>query len=215
MGSALLPHAPDYLKPHCTPDEFTSFGATIARPVALRGLFVFAPRTGNEASFVRTDQWLGALPDGDPAAARAELGRRYLRCYAPATADDFAEWAGISPAQAQRSLEPVDEEPPLDRPFPRRGVRLLPPHDPYLGQRPRELLVPDEAARKTIWRPQGMPGAVLANGEIVASWRQRKKARRVMLTVESFAPVDRDAVEGEAIALGDFLGLEADIAWDR
>jgi hypothetical protein len=213
MGAALLPHAPDYLKPHLEPSLFTSFGATIARPVALRGLFVFAPRTGNEASFVRADQWLGAFPHADPASARAELVRRYLSFYGPATPEDFAAWAGISQAQAERWSALAGHEAPLERSFLPSGVRLLPPHDPYLGQRPRDQLVADADVRKRIWKPSGMPGTVLADGEIAAIWRQQKKGKRLALTIEPFAAVDREAVEAEAAALGAFLGLEPEVVW--
>jgi len=50
--------------------------------VALQGLFCLAPRRGNSATYIRTDQWLGTPPSNvrrdDP---RAELVRRYLHCY--------------------------------------------------------------------------------------------------------------------------------------
>jgi len=43
-------------------DYFTRFSATIVRPIALTGVFCFAPRSGNQSSFRRTDRWLGAAP---------------------------------------------------------------------------------------------------------------------------------------------------------
>ncbi|HYG59337.1 MAG TPA: crosslink repair DNA glycosylase YcaQ family protein [Symbiobacteriaceae bacterium] len=73
------------------------------RPLSLQGRICFAPRTGTGASFVRFDQWVGEpMPAAHSQQARAELVRRYLRCYGPSTSGHFAEWAGISPAQAGR-----------------------------------------------------------------------------------------------------------------
>ncbi|MGQ0841796.1 DNA glycosylase AlkZ-like family protein [Actinokineospora sp.] len=65
-------------------------------------------------------------------------------------------------------------------------VRLVPPYDPLLQLRDRELLVPDAARRKELWRMIGNPGAVLAGGEIVGTWRTKAAGRRLDLTVTSF-----------------------------
>ncbi|MGW6726610.1 DNA glycosylase AlkZ-like family protein [Nocardia sp. NPDC055029] len=62
----------------------------------LRGLVCLAPRVKNTAPFVLLGDWLGTpLPHTDPAATRATLLRRYLRCYGPSTRKDFAAWLGI------------------------------------------------------------------------------------------------------------------------
>jgi Winged helix DNA-binding domain len=63
------------------------------------------------------------------------------------------------------------------------GVRLLGPFDLYLQGRDRELLVPDPAARKDLWRTLGRPGGVLVGGEVVGSWRPRSKGRRLQVAV--------------------------------
>lgn len=61
------------------------------RILTLQGVVCFAPRAGNKAPFVLVDEWLGhPIPDVDPEVARAELLRRYLRCYGPSTRGDFA-----------------------------------------------------------------------------------------------------------------------------
>ena len=49
------------------------------------------------------------------------------------------------------------------------GVRLLGPFDLFLQGRDRELVLPDEAARKDLWRTLGRPGAVLDGHELVGS----------------------------------------------
>lgn len=69
------------------------------------------------------------------------------------------------------------EPPPVD------GVRLLGPFDLFLQGRDRELVVPDAAARKDLWRTLGRPGAVLDGHEVVGSWRPRSTGRKLRLAV--------------------------------
>ncbi len=64
------------------------------------------------------------------------------------------------------------------------AVRLLGTHDPFVQLRDRELLVPDEDRRKDLWRVIGRPGAVVADGEMVATWRPRTTKGRVTLLID-------------------------------
>jgi hypothetical protein len=62
-------------------------------------------------------------------------------------------------------------------------VRLLGPFDLFLQGRDRELVVPNEAARKDLWRTIGRPGGVFVGGEVVGSWRPRSTGKRLQLAV--------------------------------
>lgn len=194
--------------------------------LSLRGLCCHAGRAGGKAYHARTDRWLGSpLPDNILDQARAGLVRRYLRAYGPSTVGDFAGWAGVSPIQAALAWALVQAElveiqferrqtwlleadlPALESPPQPAGVRLLPPHDPYLKTRDRATLVAEKPLQRRIWRAVGSPGAVLENGRIVAIWRVLKKGPRLDLKVEVFeplAPAQRDEVEIEAAALAAF-----------
>lgn len=66
------------------------------------------------------------------------------------------------------------------------GTRLLGPFDLFLQGRDRELLVPDEAARKDLWRTLGRPGGILVDGEVVGSWRPRSKGKRLQVAVTTW-----------------------------
>jgi hypothetical protein len=220
-----------------TPDGFGNnrYGETLVRfalsVVALRGLFCIAPRRSTVTTFRRMDQWLGApLPPADRAQARAELVRRYLHYYGPSTAEHFAAWAGIVPAQATQAWRLVEDElaqvsvdgrstwllerdiPQFIAPAAATGARLLPPHDPYLLLRDRTTLLPNRALHRHLWRASGNPGLVLLDGQVVALWRPRKQGRRLALTIGLFRdvpPSGRDQIEAEAATLAPFKACTA------
>ena len=68
-----------------------------------------------------------------------------------------------------------------------KGVVLVPPHDPYLRQADRTLLVPDGRRRQQVWKALAAPGALLVDGEVAGTWRYRRTERK--LTVTTFSPL--------------------------
>jgi hypothetical protein len=233
LGRALRPAVPARLRdalddgsPGISGDgPVSDLALTVARVLSLHGAFVFAPRApGAEPSLVRTDQWLERPgPAVAPHDARAELVRRFLRAYAPASPDELAGWATVeTDAAARRAARGwaarawalvADELAEVARPdgspawalaadLPRllsppqpRGVRLLPPHDPMLALRDRATLVPPEHQRR-VWRAQANPGVVLAAGAAVATWRARRDGCRLRVALEGLgAPVARATLE--------------------
>ncbi|WP_328473149.1 winged helix DNA-binding domain-containing protein [Actinoplanes sp. NBC_00393] len=173
------------------------------RILTLQKVVCFAPRDGNQAPFVLVDEWLSdPIPDTDPESARAELLRRYLRCYGPSTRADFAAWLGVRPGDAGPWWSLVEDE-MTEVSFGRRtwiltedldglrsatmpkGVRLLPPRDPYTQLRDRGTVV-DKQHHRDVWKAVGAPGVVLVDGEIAGVWRSRKSGRKLTMTVSSF-----------------------------
>lgn len=180
------------------------------RILTLRRVVCFAARAENKAPFVLVDEWLGhPIPDIDPEVARAELLRRYLRCYGPSTRGDFAAWVGIYARDTNPWWNLIEDEltqvefggkswiltEDLDAlrssPMP-KGVRLLPPRDPYTQMRDRVTIV-DEKYHTEVWRAVGEPGTVLAGGQITGTWRPRKTGRRLTIAIKTFGSLpDRD-----------------------
>ncbi|MFD6392243.1 winged helix DNA-binding domain-containing protein [Nocardia sp. NPDC060259] len=193
----------------------------------LRGLVCLAPRVKNTAPFVLLGDWLGTpLPHTDPAATRATLLRRYLRCYGPSTRKDFAAWLGIDAGDVDPwwtgvadELTPVefgggqawihtDDLPALHSPPTVHGVRLLPPSDPYTQMRDRNTIV-DPKHQRAVWKTVGAPGTVLADGVITGIWRPRKKGRTLTLTVTPFRSMSsrlRTQLRAEAAAVAALRG---------
>jgi hypothetical protein len=222
LGVALGERLPDLVE-WFDPDYFTSFSATLVRPIALTGVFCFAPRSGSESSFRRTDQWLTVPPPAFSSAgadaAAAELGRRYLDAYGPATSADLAAWAGVAPSVAERAFRPIAGElaavtvdgrvgylrkerlPLLLDPPPPPALVMVPAYDPVLAAPRRDLLVQSAAVARRIWRPSANPGVVLRAGEVAALWRAQKKSSRLAITIEPLdrlTAADRDAIDAQA-----------------
>ena len=156
---------------------------------------------------------LGEPRDTPPAP---ESVRRFLRFYGPATRQDLQAWAGLGRAQARRLWEEVEDDfveveldgnrafllatdrAALDSPPAVRGLRLLPPGDPFLQQPNRAVLVADPEIRKRAFRPVASPGVVLQDGRLAGLWRARARGKRLELAVEEVTAIDSDALEAEA-----------------
>ena len=201
-------------------------------PIALRtagfsGTFCFVPRHGTESYFVRTDRWLGAPFEGSDGTSddehHASLARRHFHGYAPSSARELAKWSGISPTEARRAFEAIEDElgearsgeafvlkkdrALYESPPEPSGVRLLPPYDPYLMQADRDRLLPDKALQKRVWRTLSNPGVVLVDGEIAAVWKAEKKGKRLLVRFEPFAKLSsktRSAIAEASEALAPF-----------
>ena len=153
-------------------------------------------------------------PGRKPAATAAV--ERFHHFYAPATARELADWAGLARPHANRlwekaadGLEEVElgkgvayaakgDLKQLDSPPSARGVRLIPPGDPYLQLPNRPLLAPHAALKKRLFRPVASPGAVLKDGRLVGLWRAKAKGKKVEVAIEKLGRISREDVEEEA-----------------
>lgn len=167
---------------------------------AARGAVCFGPNRGRKVTYERPDV---AVPD--PADALAEVVRRYLHAYGPATADQFAQWFGMTKAHAREVFEalPLTEvdvegssawelgsatvdEPPC-------GLRLLPYFDCYsVGAHPRPSVFPGVAAERALSRGQaGTVPVLLLDGVVAGIWHQRRTGSKLAVTVEPFGTLGK------------------------
>jgi Winged helix DNA-binding domain len=157
-------------------------------------------------------------PGRTPAASEAV--RRFLAFYGPARPSDFAEWAGLAKSHAQRLWEEVmddlsevqgsgwvnsDDIGVLESPPEARGIRLLPPGDPYLQKPNRALLAPDTELRKRLFRPVASPGAVLRDGRLAGLWR----AKAGKVAIEKLGRLPRADLEDETERVLELLRARA------
>jgi hypothetical protein len=107
-----------------------------------------------------------------------------------------------------------EDEGDLQSPPQSRGVRLLPPRDPYPAA-PRPLSR-DHGRRRAqaSLSPRRRPGAVLQDGRLAGLWRVRARGRRAELEVEALERVDREELEAEAARVAVLRGAEeAEVRW--
>ena len=196
------------------------------RAIGTKAAVCIVSGRGTDSVMARIDQWLKPLPKPvDRDTSRAELARRFMHCYGPATAKHFAEWTQRSLADAKQALGLIDgeltevrmadkktlllagDEQALDSPPEAEGVRLLPVQDPYLQQRDRSTLVPDQTARRRLWQAVRGPGALLLDGAVTGTWRSRVKGDRWEIELEPFGRLSatvRDAISDEAEVMAPF-----------
>jgi hypothetical protein len=150
--------------------------------------------------------------------------RRFLHFYGPASLTDFAEWAGVTRAHADRIWSAVagelveatvgrdsawllpEDEPELASPPQADGIRLIPPGDPYLAKPNRRLLAPDAALHKRMFRPVASPGAVLRSGRLAGLWRVKTKGETAEISVEKLGRLARAELEPEAERVASLRG---------
>jgi nucleotide-binding universal stress UspA family protein len=200
-----------------------------AESVAMnRGVLCFGPDRARRATYMSPSRWLPEMKSAE--AALAELVRRFLHSYGPATPADFAKWLGVTPAWAadlfarQSDLDEVDF---LGTPAwtvagegiaATASVRLLPYFDAYvIGCHPRATLFPGVAAERALTGGQaGNVPVLLVDGTVAGVWHQRRSGRRITITVEPLARLNtrqRSDVEYEADRIARILGGRAEITF--
>ena len=195
-----------------------------------RGVVCYGHRHGNEPTFVRADAWIPGWKDVPKEQAEGLLLRKYLQAFGPATAADFALWAGITLTDAREiwrreqedfatvSVEGWEAEvlrEDLNKlaraAFERPLVRLLPYFDTFLiGHKERAHLM-DMRHRQNVYRAQGwIAPVVLVDGRVVAVWEHAQQGNRLHIQVTKFGSISRrvaTAIREEAQDLGRFLSL--------
>jgi hypothetical protein len=159
-----------------------------------------ALRAGLELQPGTSPPVLQPVPGLTPSAEvpdRLDVVRAYLRLLGPATPQHVAGYldAPVKDVQAQWPDDVVETTVDGDRRWvlaadadrvaadPPAVVRLLGPFDLFLQARDRSLMVADPARAKTLWPILGRPCGVLADGDVVGSWRARRSGTSVTVTV--------------------------------
>lgn len=235
LHAELRKRLPKGLLPYCRGCDSHHVLPSLLYAVALRGRWVLFPQDDGPYVIARADRWLAGKRPGRVEDAPAEILRRFLRAYGPATPADFAAWAGIGGGQPRAIWSAVkDELAPVDVVGAGRAskrwilaadrkaladadpdrtrsvVRLLSAGDPLLQLRDRAVLVPDAKLHKVIWKNLAPTGVLLAGAEVVGVARTRKQKASLEVAIEPIARLDartRAAAEDEAARLAATRGL--------
>jgi hypothetical protein len=198
----------------------------VIQQAANRGALCFGPDRGRRVTYTSPRRWLPGFVPADPTTSLAEVVRRYLRAYGPATSAHFAQWLGVPRragdvafADVAEELVPVrvgdvdalvlaeDADPPGDR-VP--AVRLLPYFDAYVvGSHPRPLVYPGRASERALAGGGAGPYPVLLlDGVVGGVWHQRRAGRRLIVTVEPLHDLtarQRAALDVEVARVGEIV----------
>ncbi len=191
------------------------------------GIAVPGPDRGRQTCLVLERDWLGERPRHDREAALAELARRYLRAFGPATEADLAGWSGLPLGELRRGLDAIASELREVRIGDTRGlalrgrarslrgplVRLLPAWDTYLmGYRDRDFLITGDALEQVIPGGGILRPSIVVDGALAGTWSSKRQGRSLQVELEPFealAPEVLSALEAEVADIGRFEGLEA------
>jgi hypothetical protein len=197
-----------------------------------QGLIIRGPDKDGEPAYLLPGDWLkpgSPLPRED---AIAELARRYLAAYAPASAADFAAWSGLSLKEARAGFSAIASElveveidgtaalmlksqlPWLDELSTGSPVvRLLPRFDNYLlGYASRDLALAPQYAKRINAGGGIIHPALCVDGRILGKWSTQKARSLLKVVLEPFETLPADllpAIEAEVTDLGRFLGLDS------
>ncbi len=177
--------------------------------------------TSSQHRWASMDSWFpDGIPSMEPAAARAELARRWLARFGPATTADVKWWTGWPLGQTRTALAEVgatevelesgpgwvlpDDEAPVRSPKP--WVALLPALDPttmgwkerawYLGAHGPALFDRNGNAGPTVW----------VDGRVVGGWAQRATGEVVYELLERVGRSSTTAITRAAADLQAWLG---------
>lgn len=189
------------------------------------------------------DDWVGAPVERiDPAAARVELARRYLRAFGPATAADLKWWTGWTKRDTEAALAALgDELTPVsldgvaavvrtaelaELAVPRAAsaaeaagsARLLPVWDSYLmayatGAAGRARQVAEADYAKVYDKAGNATSTVIVDGMAAGVWELDPDAGRVTVAPFDAAAMPWAAVAEEVAAIG--AAIVADLRLDR
>jgi hypothetical protein len=198
-----------------------------ALPLAgLRGALCFGPNRGRKVTYTNPRRWLPGFRPADGPSALADVVRRYLHAYGPATPQQLAQWLAWPRRWAAELFDRVGGE--LEQvevagarawvvagdavapPAAPQSVRLLPYFDAYtVGCHPRELLFPGQAADRALGGGQaGNFPVLLVDGTVAGIWHQRRSGRNLDVTVEPLEPLSasrRQQLDDQVRRLGEFL----------
>jgi hypothetical protein len=215
---------------------FSAWGG-IPKETSYLGLTVYAEPCGKEACFARLNQWLPNvdLAETNETQAREQLLLKYLHCYGPASAQDFACWSGIPASEATNTIKACvavlqqvkTEETGKALWMLRKDLKsllkldleeeappcLLPKYDSHiLGHKDRTRIIKIQHLQQ-VYRP--VVGEVAAtlhiNGRITATWTTKKTKKTLTININPLEKMPKETtakLEPIAKDLGQFMNIE-------
>ncbi len=191
----------------------------------MEGLVCSGPRKGKQTTYALLEERApqAGVPDREEALAR--LARRYFGSHGPALAEDFAWWSGQSLADAKEALALVRsdfeqvtldgktywsagfQKPALQPP----AALLLSLFDEYVvAYQNRRHISEEDILLRMFQSGAAVTNLIVIRGRVAGTWRRRISRSSVMIALHphrSLSPVEREALQQEAVRFGEFIGL--------
>jgi hypothetical protein len=179
-------------------------------------------RTRPRGTWTSTQYRYGVAPPAGPpmdtAHAQAELARRWLSAFGPASVDligDLKWWAGWTVAATKRALAAAGDVRPAASVDPGPWAALVPSLDPTtMGWKDRSWYLGDLGPR--LFDRNGNAGpAIWWSGRVVGGWAQRSTGEVVTRLLVDVGRDGTAAVEAEAARLQAWLDASAAVVRPR
>ncbi|HEX5973419.1 MAG TPA: winged helix DNA-binding domain-containing protein [Gemmatimonadaceae bacterium] len=207
-------------------------GIHILQCLSMERMLCHGPHAGREPTFVLFDAWIHSSRTPSRDDALQVLATRYFTSHGPATVRDFANWAGLTMADARAGLhlaQPVLASmrsdagelwmsSTLEDVVPRGRAYLLPGFDEYLlGYRDRGAVLDAQHADLVVPGGNGVfQPTIIADGHVRGTWRRSTRATGVRLRMLPFATLSapiRKALAAAAGRYAAFLGVPVSLEW--
>lgn len=200
------------------------------------GVVCFGAHQGKQPTFELLEERIASKRELSNGQALTELAKRYFTSHGPATIRDYVWWSGLKISDAKAGIEGASPKLAAEemggKPYymarssradkEARGVHLLPAFDEYLvGYADRSAMLGNTETQRMLksgkvffTHSNGifLP-VVVADGEVVGTWKRKSEKRRVILAIRPFANLDEESRKGvmeAANRYGEFL--EVDVA---
>ncbi|WP_424889606.1 winged helix DNA-binding domain-containing protein [Streptomyces sp. XH2] len=199
-----------------------SVGSRVLRLLAADGHLRRARPRGSWTSSLYPWALVPQIPDIDVREAKAELARRWLAAYGPATEADLKWWTGWTLGDTRRALADISAcEAELsggetahvlagdldDDPDPTPWAALLPGLDPTaMGWRGRDWYLSPDHVPALFDRAGNAGPTVWWNGRVVGGWAQRANGEIAWRLLTDAGAEAEAAIAAEAARLSAWLG---------
>ena len=204
-----------------------NFDYAVLQVLTAQGKLQMAPSVSGQ-------DWLLLAPTAptllDQQVATAELIRRYLHGFGPATMADFVKWSGIKVSQVRPAWQTVLPEltsvmvgqdqlwtidpisvgqlTAITDQLAHLTVVAAGFSSPMTGYRDKSWLAP-EPVRQQLWSKNGILRApIIANSVVAGKWTTQISQRQIAFAVDSWGPFDQNQLEEGFDRVARFLGLD-------
>lgn len=203
------------------------------RMLGYKGVIVFGSPVGTgvhirEYTFALAENWLPPFDSISEEEARQTLLSNYLRCYGPATVQDFAYWAGFKVREARKVFGLIDGEEvtigakkyyinagdTFESEDESDHIVLLPEYDSYvMGHKDKSRIIKEEYRSQVFLPLAAVAATIVKNGHIIGTWHMKKDRTKDMVTFqispfEKIKDDDLSSIHKEIKKIAQFMNME-------